>query len=128
MKGNARTKMTYEETQELLVQMIDDLPQEIFEGLNGGVSLHHDTKYGKSGLLTLGTYHFEPYGLGRYISIFYGSLMASFSHLTPEKYAEKVKGVLHHELIHHLEHLAGDKSLEIKDAENVSKMLRRLNN
>lgn len=115
---------TFEETQEALDEMINDLPPEIFKGLNCGVSLTHETLYDRNGLLILGMYHVEPYGLGRYVTIHYGSLIEGFGYLTPREFKEKLRYVLHHELTHHLEHLAGDRSLEIKDAEDVKKMLK----
>jgi len=99
------------------------LPPEIFKGLNCGVALREDVLYGNNGLIILGQYHVEPRGLGRYVTINYGSLMVKYGHFTPEGFIEKLKYVLHHELTHHLEHLAGDRTLEIKDAEDVRRML-----
>ena len=115
--------MTFEEAQEALEQLIDELPPEIFRGLNCGVSLVADSQYDHNGLLILGQYHVEHHGLGRYVTINYGSLMERYYYLTPEQFTEKLKHVLHHELTHHLEHLAGDRSLEIKDAQDVRRML-----
>jgi hypothetical protein len=53
--------------------------------------------------------------MGRYITIFYGSFQAIYGHLSKEKYKAKLKKTLLHEFTHHIESLAGDKSLEIKD-------------
>jgi hypothetical protein len=117
--------VTFEEAQEALDQLINDLPPEIFRGLNCGVALRPDTLYDANGLLILGRYHVEPLGLGRYVTINYGSLMQSYGHLTPPAFIKKLRYVLHHELTHHLEHLAGDRSLEIEDEKNVRKLLRR---
>jgi len=117
--------LTFEETQEALDQLVAELPPEIFKGLNCGVALRHDTLYGKNGLLILGQYHVEPRGLGRYVTINYGSLMVNYGHFPPEKFIEKLKYVLHHELTHHLEHQAGDRTLEIKDAHDIRRMLGR---
>ena len=115
--------LTFEEAQEALSQLIDALPPEIFKGLNCGVALLPDTVYGDNGLLILGQYHVEPHGLGRYVTIHYGSLWAIYGYMDAQGFTEKLKDVLHHELTHHLEHLAGDRSLEIKDAHDVRKML-----
>jgi len=115
--------LTFEETHEALNTLIDALPPGIFKGLNGGVALLPDTIYDDNGLLILGHYHYQPYGLGRYITIHYGSLAAAFGYLHAEAFMERVKHTLHHELTHHLEGLAGDKSLEIEDAQNIAKIL-----
>jgi len=115
--------LTFEETEETLSQLIDALPPGIFKGLNCGVALLPDTVYGENGLLILGQYHVEPYGLGRYVTIHYGSLWAIYGYMDAQVFTEKLKEVLHHELTHHLEHLAGDKSLEIKDKQDVRRML-----
>ena len=115
--------MSFEETQEALEQFMDALPQEIFNGLNCGVALVPEVLYDHNGLLVLGQYHYEPRGLGRYITINYGSLMTAHGYLPPDAFKEKLKKVLHHELTHHLEHQAGDRSLEVEDAVNIRKML-----
>jgi len=116
--------LTFEESQIALDELIDNLPSEIFRGLNCGVSLLPDTKYDANGLMILGQYTIDPRGLGRYVTIYHGSMVLCHGHLPPEQFREKLKGTLHHELTHHLENLAGDRSLEIKDAQNVRRMLR----
>jgi len=116
--------LTFEETQVVLDNLIDELPPGIYKGLNCGVSLLPDIVYDDNGLLILGQYHVQPQGLGRYVTINYGSICAAHGHLGANDFREKVKHVLHHELTHHLESLAGDRSLEIKDAIDIRKMLR----
>jgi len=120
--------LNYEETQEALSRQIDALPPEIFKDLNGGVALRQDTLYDANGLLILGQYHVEPYGLGRYVTINYGSMAVAFRYLDAEAFTEKLRDTLHHELIHHLESLAGDRSLEVKDAQDIAKMLAAMPN
>jgi len=117
--------LTFEESQLVLDELVDELPPEIFKGLNCGVALIPDTTYSPNGLMILGQYHFEPRGLGRYVTIHYGSIFEAHGHLPPELFREKIKEVLHHELTHHLENLAGDRTLEIKDAFDVRRMLSR---
>lgn len=112
--------MTYEQMHRELDAIADDLPGEIYTELNGGIILSPDTKIhpqsaGKE-LLINGEYHNEPYGMGRYIVLYYGSLIKTFGHLPEKRLKEKIKEVLYHELTHHLESMAGDKSLEIKDS------------
>ena len=114
---------TYEQTQEALDQLINALPPGIFRNLNGGVALREAPVYDHNGLLILGHYHVEPRGLGRYITIHYGSLAIAYGHLSPDRFCEKLKDTLHHELTHHLEHLAGDRSLEIQDEQQIKRIL-----
>ncbi|MDR3209658.1 MAG: metallopeptidase family protein [Oscillospiraceae bacterium] len=111
--------MTYEEMQEILSECADALPPQIYEDLNGGILLLPDVKVcddppGK-GLLRCGEYIYDPAGLGRYIIIYYGSILRCFADLPKRELAEQVKKVLFHELTHHLENLAGDRSLELQD-------------
>jgi len=107
--------LTFEEAEVVLFELADELPQEILKGLNCGISLTYDAVYDVNGLCILGTYHYEPMGLGRYITIHYGSILAVRGYMPPGAWREELKRVLYHELIHHLEHQAGDKSLEIQD-------------
>ena len=116
--------LTFEEAREALTQAADNLPANIFEGLNGGIVLLPDTVSDANGLLILGQYNVEPYGFGRYVTIHYGSMQQAYGHLSGEAFAKKLGDVLRHELVHHLEHLAGDRSLEVKDAIEVEKLLR----
>ena len=114
---------TFEEAEIMLEELISELPPGIFNGLNCGVSLLPDTLYNSNGLLILGQYHVQPYGLGRYVTINYGSLLMVHGHLPAEAFKAKIKETLHHELTHHLEHMAGDKTLEIKDEQDVARLL-----
>jgi len=106
---------TFEETQDLLDEMVNSLPPGIFEGLNGGIHLSPDVFVDDDNYFVMGHYHFEPHGLGRYITVYYGSLMEFYGRGTRRRFIKELEGVLHHELTHHLENLAGDRSLEIQD-------------
>jgi predicted Zn-dependent protease with MMP-like domain len=111
--------LTYEEMQEVLTECADALPPEIYEDLNGGIVLLPDVKPcedppGK-GLLRCGEYIFDPHGLGRYIILYYGSIVRCYAGLSREELTDRVRKVLFHELTHHLEHRAGDRTLEIQD-------------
>jgi len=116
--------LTFEEAREALTQIADALPPAIFEELNGGVLLLPDTVTDEHDLLILGQYHVDPLGFGRYVTIHYGSMQAAYGHLSGEAFQKKLEGVLRHELIHHLENLAGDRSLEIKDAIQIERYIR----
>ena len=113
--------LTFEEIEDMLSDIADELPEEVFTKLNGGVILLPETKRhpesGLSGeLFIMGEYHHQPMGLGRYVAIYYGSFMALYARLDPVSQREKLRDILRHELIHHLESLAGERDLEKQDA------------
>ena len=117
--------LTFEEAQIALDEIACDLPQAIFVGLNGGYVLTENTVIDDDGFYILGQYHVQPRGLGRYVTVHYGSIATLYSGLTPHAFREKLKYVLHHELTHHIESLAGDRSLEVKDEIYRARHLRR---
>ncbi|MDR1754967.1 MAG: hypothetical protein LBR74_08745, partial [Eubacterium sp.] len=63
----------------------------------------------------------EPYGLGRYINIYYGSFVRARGYLDAEGQKAELRRILRHEFTHHLESLAGEKGLEIKDRIEIEK-------
>ena len=107
--------MTFEEAEIALDEIAAALPREIFRGLNGGYVLTPETVTDADDLVILGQYHYEPNGLGRYITVYYGSIFEAYGRLEAKDFRIKLKEILHHELTHHLEDLAGDNSLEIQD-------------
>ena len=121
--------LTITEVREELDLIIEKIPEEILRGLNGGIILLPDIKLhpksAKRDYYILGEYHFDPNGFGRYIVIYYGSFRLTHGFLSETEQIKKLEEILYHELTHHIEHLAGDVSLEIKDAEDFAKYLRR---
>ncbi|MBR5381561.1 MAG: metallopeptidase family protein [Oscillospiraceae bacterium] len=107
--------MTFEEAAAYLDRLADELPEGIARKLNGGVNLLPDEKPGgRDGLSTLGMY-FADAQMGRYIELYYGSFVKLFGHATREKFERELKRTLYHELTHHVESLAGDRTLELED-------------
>ena len=121
--------MTYEEMQRFLGEISDGLPEDIFKSLNGGIILAPESKTHPQSiggdLVINGEYHYQPYGLGRYIVLYFGSLIRSFGRMPMERQKQKIKDVLYHELTHHLEHMAGDKTLVKKDAVDLNAYKQR---
>ena len=113
----------FERFAQLLDEIAINLPKEIYIELNGGVNLleehkvHPESKSGE--LYILGNYNRNH--LGRYINIYYGSFMQTYGHYNEEELAAKIANTLKHEFTHHLESLAGEKDLEIADAEFIDK-------
>ncbi|MCL2580479.1 MAG: YdeI/OmpD-associated family protein [Oscillospiraceae bacterium] len=116
--------LTFEEAREALTEISDALPPAIFDGLNGGILLLPDTMQDEHGLYILGQYHYEPNGFGRYVTIHYGSMVKVYGHLSAKGFQNELSSTLRHELVHHLEHQAGDRTLEIKDAMQIERYLR----
>jgi predicted Zn-dependent protease with MMP-like domain len=72
----------------------------------------------KGDLYTLGDYHHDA--MGRYIFIYYGSLMNNYPHYTPVQLKTRLTELLLHEFTHHLESLAGEHGLEDKDKISIA--------
>lgn len=102
--------MDFEQAGYTLDELIDELPEGIFKDLNGGVNLIEDEKKSEDGRYTLGTYFVN--GMGRYIEIYYGSFTGLYGETDDELFRKRLKKTLHHELTHHVENMAGDRSLE----------------
>lgn len=121
--------ISIEEMEEMLDEIASEIPKEIYRELNGGIILLPDVKYnnirGRNDLYILGEYH-RGGGMGRYITIYYGSFMHVYGFLGEESLKEKVKHTLKHELTHHMESLAGERNLEIKDAQYIADYLKRI--
>ena len=122
--------ITFEEAGIMLDEIADEMPEEFYKELNGGIILvpHEKAHAENNHLWTLGEYHNDRKGyggLGRYITIYYGSFARIYSHLDPLQIKEELRRVLVHEFTHHIESLAGDRSLEIKDAQRMAEYRRR---
>lgn len=102
--------LTYEQAGDVLDELTDELPDEIFKNLNGGISFLEDSQCDEDGRFTLGMYFAD--GMGRHIELYYGSFVELYGEMDDEKFRQRLKSTLHHELTHHIENQAGDRSLE----------------
>ena len=122
--------ISLEEMEAMLDEIAADLPQEIYKELNGGIVLLPEVKLNPVGkmndLYILGQYH-KGGNMGRYISIYYGSFLRVFGYLGKEQIKEQLTHTLKHEFTHHIESLAGERGLEIKDAQFLAGYLNRKN-
>ena len=114
--------ISIKEMEEMLNEIAEDLPQQIYNRLNGGIILLPETKQNRkreaNNLYILGQYHHGGV-MGRYISIYYGSFRRVYGHLSKEELRKKLMHTLKHEFTHHLESMAGEKDLEIEDAKFI---------
>ena len=116
--------ISYDEAGRVLDEAVDALPEEIFHELNGGVNLVRRSCTDQNGLLVMGTYNVNQ--MGRYIEIYYGSFRAAHGQAGPDKWRRELTRTLKHELTHHIESLAGDRSLEKWDERHVAELLAGL--
>lgn len=114
--------LTFDEAHDWLDQVADNLPEALFNGLNGGIVLLPEvmpSPHG-GGLYTLGSYHNEPFGLGRYITLYYGSFVRAHGREDVASQKAALEKLLRHELTHHIESLAGVRDLEVKDEDFIN--------
>ncbi|NLX93350.1 MAG: metallopeptidase family protein [Clostridiales bacterium] len=118
--------ITIAEMEKMLDDIVSEFPKELFNELNGGIILLPEAMPNPAGinLYILGQYH-RGGNLGRYISIYYGSFEKVYGYLDEKRLNEKLTHTLKHEFTHHLESLAGEKGLEVKDAEFLADYLKK---
>lgn len=104
-----------------------ELPEIFFRELNGGVNIleHikiHPQSSGSQPMFIMGEYNYS-HETGRSIYIYYGSFMRMYGYLSEETLRIHLRSTLRHEFRHHLESLAGDRSLEREDAAMLERYL-----
>lgn len=122
--------ISIKEMEEMLNEIAEELPQQIYKRLNGGIILLPETKQNPkrqaTNLYILGQYHHGGV-MGRYISIYYGSFKRVYGHLPKEELRKKLMKTLKHEFTHHLESMAGEKDLEIEDEKFIREYFEKRN-
>ena len=120
--------VTFDEAAAMLDEIADDLPVEMYKNLNGGIYLlpqvkHHPESRPQKPLYILGEY-INRYDMGKFIYIYYGSFMQVYPHQSPDVLRQALQRVLIHEITHHMEYLAGERGLEIKDEMDMERYRR----
>jgi hypothetical protein len=114
--------ITIDEAQLMLDEIAEELPPEFFKELNGGILLLPERKISpharEDDLYIMGEYHHST-SMGRMITIYFGSFQQLYPETTAPRMKKKLKDTLLHEFTHHLESLAGERGLEIKDREQL---------
>lgn len=115
---------TIEEVEILLEEIAEEIPRDFFKDLNKGIVLLPQYKlHGESRavdkLYILGQY-VKDFS-GRHIAIYYGSFKLVYKGISKHRLKEKLKNTLLHEFTHHLESLAGEEDLIIKDKMDIEK-------
>lgn len=112
--------ITSEEYQNIISELLDELPEEFFRELSGGVVMSEalvipDYARGND-LFTMGQY--QVYSGVRQIVMFRGSFNRAHPQASRSEAKELLRGILRHEFRHHLEYLGGihnSSSLEAED-------------
>lgn len=121
--------LTYEEVSDYLDTVAEELPEGMYKELNGGILLQREALVSPQALhndlFTLGTYTHAPGGLGRYITIYYGSFKNVCQGKSIEEQKATLRHVLLHEFTHHLENLAGVRDLEVEDEQFLENYYRQ---
>ena len=111
--------LSFDQVGLLLDDMAEEFPPEFFQELNGGVCLlpeaKPDPEFPPGEMYILGEYCNDM--MGRYINLYYGSFaaLAEQEDWTEEDWEDELWETFSHEFTHHMEGLAGERGLEIKD-------------
>ena len=120
--------LSYERMGDLLEEIAGEFPDAFFQELDGGIQLEEGALRSpaarRDDLYILGQYH-RGGVLGRYVVLYYGSFCRVHGGLSPAEMKEKIRQTLRHELTHHVESLAGDRSLEEADAQFLAQYRQR---
>ena len=116
-----------EEVHTMLDEIAEELPSEFFEKLNEGIVLLPEHKIHPASRCSRTLYIMGQYSrsvTGRNIKIYYGSFKKTYGSRSRRFIYNKFRNTLLHEFTHHLESLAGEKGLSIKDAERLKRYKR----
>ena len=117
----------FEEIAQMLDEIADSMPYELYRELNGGISLLPQAKIHpqalRNDLYILGEYIRNS--LGNAIVFYYGSINHIYGHLDRDAMYRQLTRSLHHEVRHHNEYLAGTDDLGIWDDEQILDYLKR---
>ena len=122
--------ITIEEYSAIVSELIDELPGEFFEELSGGVLVSESVEipdYAQGNdLYTLGKY--QVFSRIRQVTMFKGSFDRVYPQADTDQARRILRGVLRHEMRHHLEYLGGvhdASSLEAADEREKQAYLSR---
>ena len=110
---------------DILDILAEELPQEFYKELSGGILLMPEEKRSPHGddMYIMGEYCRSQ--SGRMIKIYYGSFERMYGWMDEEQLTEQLREVLRHEFTHHIESLAGSRDLEIEDERQLREYYAR---
>ena len=128
--------MTFNEFQQLLTEMVDEIPSEFMQGLQAIMALEaehpepdFEDVYRMGEYLDIGPEQFlgGSSGIGRHVVLYWGSFRRVAAADPEFDWEAELWETLTHELRHHVESLAGDASLIEQDELDASTFQRRDN-
>lgn len=123
-----RERISILDAQDMLSDLLDELPKEFFHELHGGVILLDELKLHEESrsipLYIMGEYRYQK-GIGRSIVIYYRSFDKVYGHLGYDRFNKALRRVLRHEFRHHVETLAGSKDLIVEDHKQIEDYKRK---
>lgn len=119
--------ITYDAFDRIVQEEIALLPEYVHHDLTGGVLIDPGTYLHPArvadDLYIMGTY--STGGItGKAIILYYGSFMATMPNASEETLRLKIRETLRHEFLHHLETMAGEKSLVDEDVDRMIQYLK----
>ncbi len=119
-----RAFCSIDEFRVLADEVAEELPEEFFKGLNGGIAIIeraklHEKSKAMRPLYVLGEYNYGGHA-GRWINLYYGSFAKVHFMKRGEELKAELRRVLLHEFRHHLETRAGEHGLEYEDAAYIA--------
>jgi hypothetical protein len=109
--------LSIDQCYDILERLAEEYPPELLDSLNGGILLLEealpDPEAGED-VYIMGEYCWDE--MGRYINLYYGSFVELLSEENEGVWEDELRITLRHELTHHVEGLAGERSLEHKDS------------
>ncbi len=109
--------LTIDQCYDILDRLVEEYPEALFHDLNGGILLLEealpDSEAGED-VYIMGEYCWDE--MGRYIYLYYGSFVALLADEDESVWEDELRITLRHELTHHVEGMAGERSLEHKDS------------
>ena len=122
--------ISLEEYRSIISELMDELPEEFFRELSGGVIVSEALvipDYARENdLFTMGQY--QIYSGVRRIVLFKGSFDRAYPYVDVTEARKLLRGILHHEFRHHLEFLGGihnSSSLKAEDEREKQAYLSR---
>ncbi len=117
--------LSFDEVGDLLDEIAESFPPELFQNLSGGINLLEDTvtkpEIPQEQMYVMGQYFSGV--MGRYINLYYGSFAASAQKefWDRKEWEQELRTTLAHELTHHMEDMSGLCDLEIQDDEDMAR-------
>ena len=119
--------LTIDQCYDILDRLVEDYPPQLLDSLNGGILLLEDEvadpEAGED-VYIMGEYCWDE--MGQYINLYYGSFVAVLAEEDEDVWEEELRITLRHELTHHVEGMAGERSLEYKDSRQLEELRESL--